>query len=375
MSTCSKPRRTHHKSRKGCTECKRRHVKCDEGKPTCCNCRVSSRSCKYVYLVSRHAEQSLTVSSSNDDGDNNPRPLKHEPGRHYTIEHFTLFNHVATSLNDWLGMTESMRPLSQLYVQTALKTSYVMHQLLAIAALHLGHQDILKSEIYWRMAMDLRNEGLALFTSINEQDAVSQFMFSSLVSVHILAEELVVRKGNDLDTFIDSFANNVSICQGARIVGQRSWDKIHDSELKSWFLQIQEDQSYDKLYLSRSQESFTAMLQSSTLDQVAMQACEAASQTLDFVRRRLHSPRSWGPHAPMAWVVLVCEDYVQLLKSRTPEAMVLLAHFAELLYQCRDFWIFGDAGARLIQAIANELGPAWASWLEIPSEALRNKRV
>lgn len=52
--------------------------------------------------------------------------------------------------------------------------------------------------------------------------------------------------------------------------------------------------------------------------------------------------------------------------NRTLDALVLLAHFVGLLHQCREFWIYGNAGAHLIRAIDAALGPACAQWLTIP---------
>ncbi|KAK3401614.1 hypothetical protein B0T20DRAFT_450624 [Sordaria brevicollis] len=43
-------RRSHRKSRKGCLECKRRHIKCDETRPRCINCQTVDRECSYPIL-------------------------------------------------------------------------------------------------------------------------------------------------------------------------------------------------------------------------------------------------------------------------------------------------------------------------------------
>ncbi|AGO10356.1 AaceriABL099Wp [[Ashbya] aceris (nom. inval.)] len=48
-SGISNPRRTKRKySRNGCTECKRRRMKCDEGKPICWQCSRLNRECNYI---------------------------------------------------------------------------------------------------------------------------------------------------------------------------------------------------------------------------------------------------------------------------------------------------------------------------------------
>lgn len=267
-----------------------------------------------------------------------------------------------------------MRPFSELYVRIALKSPSVMHQLLAIAALHLGHQASGNSDSFRHTAAELRDDGLALFTSAStsvvEQDTLDRFVFSSLVAMQIFAQELAFDRVKGLSAFIDGFASHISVYQGARIVGQGSWSDVRESELKSWFVQLEKDQVIDRSYVSRGHESVTAMLQFSQLNEAAIEACSTASGGLDFVRRRLHSRNSWGPHAPMAWVNLISPDFVKLLQSRTPEAMVLLAHFAELLHECRDFWIFGDGGEHLIRAIAAALGPHWMQWLANPLGAV-----
>ncbi|KAF5233769.1 hypothetical protein FAUST_8020 [Fusarium austroamericanum] len=46
-TSVAKLRRRHRKSRNGCLECKRRHIKCDEKRPSCGNCIVSERSCSF----------------------------------------------------------------------------------------------------------------------------------------------------------------------------------------------------------------------------------------------------------------------------------------------------------------------------------------
>ena len=41
------PRRKHQKSRRGCTTCKRRHIRCDEASPRCQNCVKHRSTCSY----------------------------------------------------------------------------------------------------------------------------------------------------------------------------------------------------------------------------------------------------------------------------------------------------------------------------------------
>jgi hypothetical protein len=167
MAGPTKSRRFHSKSRAGCAECKRRHVKCDEQRPVCIQCTVSQRSCSYIQLVPNLLEPQSTVSPSiegpSPSPSTTPRQLDQVSDRYFTIAHFVLFNHVTTYIDDWLAISESMRPFSRLYIRIALESPAVMHQLLAIAALHLGHLDRIKSDSYRDMAA----------ASVSDSEAVS----------------------------------------------------------------------------------------------------------------------------------------------------------------------------------------------------------
>ncbi|TQV95073.1 hypothetical protein V2A60_009853 [Cordyceps javanica] len=46
-AAANKTRRSHRKSRNGCAECKRRHIRCDEHRPFCSNCVSADRTCVF----------------------------------------------------------------------------------------------------------------------------------------------------------------------------------------------------------------------------------------------------------------------------------------------------------------------------------------
>ncbi|KAL4727711.1 hypothetical protein ACLX1H_004397 [Fusarium chlamydosporum] len=61
-TTVAKLRRRHRKSRNGCLECKRRHIKCDEKRPACGNCIVSERTCSFPPTTAPGAASSLLLT-------------------------------------------------------------------------------------------------------------------------------------------------------------------------------------------------------------------------------------------------------------------------------------------------------------------------
>ena len=60
------PRKKHSKSRRGCTMCKKRHIRCDEETPTCRNCAKHQSVCEYPeahYEASSSSKPSSAKSS------------------------------------------------------------------------------------------------------------------------------------------------------------------------------------------------------------------------------------------------------------------------------------------------------------------------
>lgn len=67
MATTEKPyhyKRPHRKSRAGCRNCKKRKVKCDEGRPTCRLCTVRKETCVYMTVAKRASPTASSAASS-----------------------------------------------------------------------------------------------------------------------------------------------------------------------------------------------------------------------------------------------------------------------------------------------------------------------
>ncbi|EHK49339.1 hypothetical protein TRIATDRAFT_297937 [Trichoderma atroviride IMI 206040] len=68
--------------------------------------------------------------------------------------------------------------------------------------------------------------------------------------------------------------------------------------------------------------------------------------------------------------MLVSARFGDMVRSRIPEALVILSFYAVLLHRHRSFWVFGDSGRFLIQSISTYLGTKWEQWLLWPNSQL-----
>lgn len=73
-----------------------------------------------------------------------------------------------------------------------------------------------------------------------------------------------------------------------------------------------------------------------------------------------------SPHAAVAFSVTAPIGYVDRLRKYSPEALVIMAYYGVLLHRCREYWVFGDAGERMVRAVGDHLGGYWGDVLGWP---------
>ena len=92
------PRRKHQKSRRGCSTCKRRHIRCDEGFPRCQNCITHRSSCSYP---DAHYEATSIIKPS----DSPDQRVKMEEPEDANLE--------TSLIRPYAGVTETTWPTSR----------------------------------------------------------------------------------------------------------------------------------------------------------------------------------------------------------------------------------------------------------------------
>ncbi|KAL4744672.1 hypothetical protein BDW72DRAFT_199368 [Aspergillus terricola var. indicus] len=180
-------RKSHRKSRLGCINCKRRHIKCDEAKPQCANCTshssvcgYSSPTCKnggstgngtssarqrqnleYTFVRSEYQDLLLPSSSSPLTDTSSKRPqLQQDPppfGAQFTVLDLKLQHQYLTST--CLTLAEDQGSLDfwqNLVPRVGYSFPFVLHLSLALAGLHMGRSP--RSNIPGPLSPDLDNQ-------------------------------------------------------------------------------------------------------------------------------------------------------------------------------------------------------------------------
>jgi hypothetical protein len=293
------------------------------------------------------------------------------------LTHFVL--ETAPSLEDRPCDREHLR----IMMPAALSAPYLMHQILALSALHLSHTRVAEAKNYREEATALQTQALSLFNDtlaeITTENCVPMLIFASFLGLHSLAEAVSASE-TDAEDFLDRFVAYLNLHRGVRSVTAQSWNFLTQSNLASIL-----NRAERSLGTASSQAQERATLVANNLDSlldhadmgtVSGTACRNAVSHLQLIYQselsagEVSQEEQQSPGLIWAWPVLLSGDFTGLLMKRKPEALIILCHYAVLLHQHRRMWLVGNAGWMLIEAITRFLGTYWKQWLDWPNQML-----
>ncbi|KAL4993337.1 hypothetical protein BDV10DRAFT_199702 [Aspergillus recurvatus] len=382
-------RRIHKKSRNGCLECKRRHVKCDERQPICSKCSASKRLCEYgsrflsktlqsplTALVSQAPIRAHSASTTPASPESESQSQKQSPAAapssfpEQTVNMLLveLFHNLYTETYATFDPVRSVPCLFEL-IGHSITAPYLVNELLAFSALHMSTIRPHQRELYRYHAAQLQTHALSIFKETNprvtHETCVPLFLFSAVLGIHVLCDTLIYRENDgDLPTFLGRFVHLFRIYHGVRIIIHEAWFMIEDTPLGP-ALNLGKDLYALNGHLGPGCSKLLSLILSANLAIESLQAClnvVQGSEDSDERHARIHGV--------MTWPLLLGIEFGDLLEQGRPEALVILAHYATLLHLSRDSWLFGNSGAFVIERVTGYLGAKWREWLAWPNEIL-----
>lgn len=388
MAPLAKPRRSHRKSRNGCFECKKRHIRCDQGRPECSHCFRAERVCSFPQPPSLPGVPSpspaVSAPGTNEAGDcastrsreSDLQSASYSAGSPFSVIHMALLHHAEGHMGEYMGLQGQIRPMIDIAIDSAATAPYLLDQLLALSALHLSTKDTSNSSQYHYQATELQTRALGLFNRAKDANSDSNcmptFVFASLLGIHVLRETLSNNKA-DLDTFLTAFIRYARLHRGVRTVINESWGVILESNLKPLLYFRDLGEQVDKQTPGTETEELSGFFKSLDPESASVQSCQTALKyvqwSLDICK--LHPDAiDVGAHAVMAWPLIIPVEYFDALHQHQPEALVVFAYYAAVLHRYRQFWVFGDAGSSIVHLVSSSLGNFWQKSLAWPAQVL-----
>ncbi|KAF5486040.1 hypothetical protein CGCF413_v013463 [Colletotrichum fructicola] len=380
-------------------------MKCDETWPRCANCVTVGRRCVFplsadpdLLSTPMRRDENLAGSSgattpnadtsSGSPSGRSPAVISAPDLTHLTngdnifgqLESDVAINMVHMKLLIHFSLRMAIPELDEhlielgtrLTVKTGAEVPYLLHEALSLSARHLSMTVSEKSSEYLNLAVQLQNRAILLFNSekvrVDETTCVPMILFSSILGRHLCMDALAFRSA-DLGPFLDCYVNFVRVHRGVKVIVNRGWPLLKDSELcplVAWGMGLGR-------LRSRGHDCDDILRLLDSYEDISPDCLEACHRAIEFVQIAVDDLQvrmfTRGKHLyqiVFSWSLLVPEAFSEMLVQRKPVAIAILAHYAALLHLARDLWQIGDSGAYLLNVISKYLGSEWDEWLAWP---------
>ncbi|KAH8595310.1 hypothetical protein B0O99DRAFT_709504 [Bisporella sp. PMI_857] len=353
-------RRTHKKSRFGCSQCKSRKVKCDEASPSCRKCSIAGVVCNYQtnnLLVPTSGTTFTAPLLKPAPTISLPLSLSH-PG-HTTAQptfdllDLTLMNHFTAVTSLKLFSEEKQQDLWQKDIPFEARSyPLLMHGLLSVASLHLALLEPKNKLAYRIRALYHHNVGLQLFNSqicyLSSGNSHALFGFAFMLVIWVYASPEENKNALQLKDILDL----LDLVRGCKAVFELQSGAILSSRFGSFIeFQYWKRPARLELELSPAVQRTLQYLRTKAIDTIHITAIDDLERLL---KRSITEPHYM--RAGVAWVAVVTDTYWIRLKSYEPVAMLIFAHYAMLLqwYEDQRWWMAGWP-ERVLQTVSDAL--------------------
>ncbi|PVI07444.1 hypothetical protein DM02DRAFT_703444 [Periconia macrospinosa] len=332
----SKQRRAHRKSRYGCKTCKKRRIKCDERKPECANCVARQIRCDYLPAASPNFTKTVDDTRTKIHGGAT------STSGSLDITDLELMYHWTTSTCNTLVATSAGTLFWKHDVtETGLAHTYVLHLILAIAALHLAHSRPAQREEYSSKANDHYSVALPLLTK--ELSTLSEDNCDAVILAERMLNFITWGRGPQPGEFL-AFGNGgrsewLTLFRGIRTTAEALEDRFVASKMvapsisrKGKPLALDPPFEY-KQALAELRDYITHNSSPSLLSDNI--------ESYDILSNCYHN-RYEGIdceyHMAFAWLYKMKEDFINAMQRHESIPLVIYAHFVVLMGDLERFW-------------------------------------
>ncbi|EXJ93743.1 hypothetical protein A1O1_02136 [Capronia coronata CBS 617.96] len=274
---------------------------------------------------------------------------------------------------------------------------FVMHAILALAAMHLAHchgsnSDLAKSREYLAIASKHQDEAMPAFrAAVDEANACKSHAILTFVHLLILYSIATEQSDEWLLLVTEDQSDTVTVPSWLHLLRTgcsllcTTWDLIEIGPCRTLALLWRKEVGLPQagtILASELRDKFLAAIPPPgspdewTRSERDEYADAASHLALAFA---YYSQPSTGPCTTwdilQAWPLRLSDAFLAMMASGHPGALILLAHYAILLKDIEQQWYFRGRATRLIQRIAERLDQRWQTYIESPLRAIRKPVV
>ena len=257
----------------------------------------------------------------------------------------------------------------------ALAYPFLMEGILALSALHLASYQPHRAVELSALALASEQTALPSYRQLvanfdpNNENIHAIFAFSTFVVPYMLAVAGSFEGGIGQIPRLGE-PHWFHAIRGWAALLKKNWQVIYDGPFRPVMGQtpekIENAFNPEDAHLARLHEMLIPTSTATEKDVEDLNVCGAA---LDEWRRVSALPFASSKTVTLGvslfvWPGTVSEEFIRLIHEKRPEALVILAHYCVLLKRLGGLWFLKGAGDRLMNAIVQEVGEEWSSWMK-----------
>lgn len=349
--------------------------KCNEVKPQCGNCQRLDIACSFA----QPSASPRPILATDLSTPISTPPIIQPSTQPLSILDFELYHHFVYHYSASLVPDPKVRSeVFEKVLETSLCYDFLIHNFMALSALHLYSRDASRSELFDRACY---LQGIAIqhvqpvIANLRQEDSLAALMFSSHTSVFGLAEYMLNPHHDDTDP-IDKIVECFQLSRGIKLVVSPHWPYLCQTWLRKLFRVETGDDSHENriraaLASDYSTYSMVRSLAFGQEDAERRKCClETTEDIFTFIGASTHHPGDYPTSAHLIdqWVVKLPAVFKDMLVERRPIALIILAYWAVLTSMNPRPWHLRGLAEVLIARIETILGDEWAEFIRWPKE-------
>ncbi|APA09404.1 hypothetical protein sscle_05g041740 [Sclerotinia sclerotiorum 1980 UF-70] len=375
----SSSRRSHRKTRTGCNNCKRRKIKCGEGKPSCLNCLKHSIPCDYSRAnAAAAAKKTPSASPGSSASASVPSDSLSRTAEGHdlclNLLDLEIFNHFCKSTSISINSSPEAKELWQTTaIEIALSHEFVMRALLALSALHMARSTPDRSRQLNDYSMQQHQaalrQGTAFLSDITVETCAALHIFSIVTGMHTLG------RPRSVDEFVVVGENGITswlvIFKGVTAIIDQFKDILVSGPLALLFKarddRVQLRQTCagdDTVHLSHLRNAIETTVHNEDELRIYTDAIYELELSYRFMYKCPAEKYEAGDI--FIWLFRLSDEYMARLKGGTQEALAILAYSSVCFKKLENLWWIEGWSNHLMANIYKYLDEEHKQWVQIP---------
>ncbi|KAI5204148.1 hypothetical protein E4T39_03820 [Aureobasidium subglaciale] len=367
-------RKSHTKSRRGCTGCKQRHVKCDEALPSCGYCLKRDVVCSFI-TRSRETTDSVAASPF---GQSDLGACPFPQTAISRISELSLMHNWSTKLYRTLCQHSDESHLWQIVVpELALDHEYLLDALLALSARQLSIDGSEGASNWDRVALEYQNKALTGFQLVLGETDLSNcqaiFACSILIMVFSMAQSHIQGNNHLSDALVDMLELRQFIA-GIGTVQNGHHDYLRLTSFGALFTphtpSYMESEDSTGVPLPEMCRMVDSTLERLRRDIPSDADAKSYSDAISGLQQAMQMYCTGGLFSGiMGWPVTLADNIIHVIENREPFALAILAHYGIIVHLLHNRWWARSSGKRLVRTILPILRKSNAAWADLVQQA------